>query len=116
MTVNIASIVSVSLLGVCCYQAATGAPCWTWENTCGDLPLCSVEPPGHAVKSTCYHEYCDNAQTCPWDGSKKRMMRTERDKYVWTDGQSFFACVEGPTTTALPYCCLCSNPGVLYEE
>lgn len=101
------------------WQIASGAPCWDWSNSCGNLPFC--DPPPNAEYVLCSHYFCADDQVCGWDSTKKKFLGVHRRKYIWTDeGGNLRACV-GPVLTGSPdwterLCCLCSQPGILYEE
>lgn len=99
------------MLSVLC-AAVYGAPCWSQFNTCPETNVCTLP----VTPIECSHVYCDDGQTCPTDGSKKRMMETTRLLYTQWVGQHFTQCLSDPISFE-PWtsaCCLCSNPGTLY--
>lgn len=99
------------------WQAVIAVPCRDLADTCGSAPYCNPPPEDPIDISNCWHQYCDNAQTCPWDGSKKRMMETIRVKYKYLDGSTIKYCVGTAYTNPYGnYCCLCSAPAVLETE
>lgn len=107
-----AVIVLVAIAG-----SVGSAPCWDDTNTCGDTPLCGPgQPPSGVQPSECYHIYCETDSTCPTQAATKKVLKSIRNKYRWSEGFSLVSCVSAPTILYIGACCNCNEPGVMYLE
>jgi len=101
------------------WQIANGVPCWSFENECGDSPACDEIPPS-AEHVSCYHYYCDDKAECTWDTSKTKYIVVMRRKYFWYTKDNNVRICLGPVIGGPLWvdqkCCLCSQPGVLYQH
>ncbi|HWP30477.1 MAG TPA: hypothetical protein VNK96_01945 [Fimbriimonadales bacterium] len=112
-------ITLAAIVSFLAWQIASGTPCWDFSNSCGDLPACRNIPPD-AEYVLCTHYYCDSEAVCTWDTTKTRYCGVMRRKYWWfTEEHNVILCL-GPQLDPPIWidrkCCLCNQPGILYEQ
>lgn len=108
-------IVTIATMAVALWQAVLGVPCWDVSDSCGSAPLCNPDPPENYISaSNCFHVFCDDADVCNWDSTKKEILEVSRVKYLLSTSPNVY-CVGAQHLNGTGNCCKCNQPGVIYE-
>jgi len=108
-------LIVAMVLATATWQLAFAAPCWDLYDTCGSIPLCNPNPPSNPLyEENCFHVFCDDANTCPFDSEKKKMLEVTRVKYKTSSNPDVF-CVGTQHLNYFNKCCYCNQPGVTFS-